>query len=36
VEVVVGRHELLEIPGLGEFLLQNDGAVQLANQPRRV
>jgi hypothetical protein len=36
VEVVVGRHELLEIPGLGEFLLQSDGTVQLANQLRRV
>jgi hypothetical protein len=35
VEVVVGRHEL-QIPGLGEFLLQSDGAVQLANQLRRV
>ena len=36
MEVVVGSHELLEIPGLGEFLLQSDGAVQLANQLRRV
>jgi hypothetical protein len=36
VEIVVGRHEFLEIPGLGEFLLQADSAVQLANQLRRV
>src|SRR5260370_23570631 len=36
VEIVVGGHEFLEIPGLGEFLLQGDGTVQLANQVLRV
>ena len=36
VEIVVGSHEFFEIPGLGEFLLQRDGAVQLADQLLRV
>src|SRR6202163_4871829 len=33
MEVVVGAHELLEIPRLGEFLLSRDGGVQLVHQP---
>src|SRR5229473_770911 len=32
MEVVVGSHEFLEVPRLGESLLQRDGAVQLADQ----
>jgi hypothetical protein len=32
VEVVIGSHEFLELPGLGEFLLQRDSAIQLVNQ----
>ncbi len=33
MELVVGAHELLEIPRLGEFLLPRDGGVQLVHQP---
>ena len=32
VEVIIGRHELLEVSGLGEFLLKRNGVVQLADQ----
>ena len=32
MKIIVGRHEFLEIAGLGEYLLQRNGAVQLVHR----